>query len=348
MSIEIAGRKIGKHYKPYIVAELSANHNGSLDNALEIIKVAKNCGADAIKIQTYDADSMTIDCDKKDFYIKGGLWDGYKLYDLYKKAGTPFAWHEKIFNFAKNIGITIFSTPFDERGVDLLNKLDTPAYKIASFELSDLPLIKYVAQKNKPMIMSTGISSKEEIADAVDVAKTNGCKDIVLLHCVSSYPSPINEANLFQLRELSEYFKVPVGLSDHTLGTTVSIASVALGACLIEKHFIIDKAIKSPDSEFSITPKELKYLCKESDLTWQSLGKSTYEKQKSEEKNIIFKRSIYFVNNLPKGHIITNKDIKRIRPGMGLAPKYFDEILGKKLNQSVERGQPTSLDLFIN
>ena len=348
MSFEIAGRKIGNQYKPYIVAELSANHNGSLDNALETIKVAKNCGADAIKIQTYDADSMTIDCDKKDFHIKGGLWDGYKLYDLYKKAGTPFDWHEKIFNFAKNIGITIFSTPFDERGVDLLQKLGTPAYKIASFELNDLPLIKYVAKKNKPMIMSTGISSKDEIADAVDVAKTNGCKDIILLHCVSSYPSPINEANLYQLKELSEYFKVPVGLSDHTLGTTVSIASVALGACLIEKHFIIDKRIKSPDSEFSITPKELTYLCRESDLSWQSLGKSTYEKQKSEEKNIIFKRSIYFVKNLPKGHIITPGDIKRIRPGKGLPPKYFNEIFGKKLNKSVERGQPTSFDLFID
>ena len=346
MYIEIEGKKIGNRQKPYIVAELSANHNGCIESALETIKVAKKCGADAIKIQTYDADSMTIDCNKKDFYIKGGLWDGYKLYDLYKKAETPFEWHDEIFKFARKIGITIFSTPFDERGVDLLDKLDTPAFKIASFELCDLPLIKYVAKKNKPIIMSSGISSKEEIADAIETAKSYGCKDIVLLHCVSSYPAPINEANLFQINELSNYFNVPVGLSDHTLGTTVSIASVALGACLIEKHFILDKAIESPDSEFSISPSELEHLCKESYLSWQSLGKATYKKQKSEEKNIIFKRSIYFVRDLPKGHIITTEDIKRIRPGMGLPPKLFDQIIGKKTTQSVERGQATSLDLI--
>ena len=342
MIIEIEGKKIGNKQKPYIVAELSANHNGSLQAALDTIKEAKKCGADAIKIQTYDADSMTIDCDKKDFFIKGGLWDGHKLYDLYNKAETPFEWHKEIFKFARKIGITIFSTPFDERGVDLLAKLDAPAYKIASFELCDLPLIKYVAQQKKPIIMSSGISSKEEIADALEIAKSNGCNDIVLLHCVSSYPAPINEANLLQIKELSDYFKVPVGLSDHTLGTTVSLASVALGACLIEKHFILNKKIKSPDSEFSITPSELKYLCKESFLSWQSLGKATYKKQKSEEKNIVFKRSIYFIRDLPKGHVITNQDIKRIRPGMGLPPKFFDQIIGKKIIKSVERGQPTS------
>lgn len=346
MYIEIEGKKIGNRQKPYIVAELSANHNGSIESALETIKAAKKCGADAIKIQTYDADSMTIDCNKKDFYIRGGLWNGYKLYDLYKRAETPFEWHDEIFKFARKIGITIFSTPFDERGVDLLDKLDTPAFKIASFELCDLPLIKYVAQKNKPIIMSSGISSKEEIADAIETAKYYGCNDIVLLHCVSSYPAPINEANLSQINELSNFFNVPVGLSDHTLGTTVSIASVALGACLIEKHFILDKGIESPDSKFSISPSELEHLCKESFLSWQSIGKATYNKQKSEEKNIIFKRSIYFVRDLPKGHVITSKDIKRIRPGMGLPPKLFDQIIGKKTTKSVERGQATSLDLI--
>ena len=344
--MKINGREISLSHRPYIIAELSANHNGSLKIAKETILSAKRCGADAIKMQTYCADSMTIDCNKKDFFIKGGLWDGYKLYDLYKKAGTPFEWHDEIFNFARKIGITIFSTPFDEKGVDLLAKLDAPAYKIASFELCDLPLIKYVAQQNKPIIMSSGISSKEEIADALETAKSNGCNDIILLHCVSSYPAPINEANLLQIKELGDYFKIPVGLSDHTLGTTVSIASVALGACLIEKHFILDKKVKSPDSEFSISPSELKYLCEESYLSWQSLGKATYKKQKSEKKNVVFKRSIYFIRDLPKGHIITHKDIKRIRPGMGLPPKLFDQIIGKKLIKSVERGQPTSLDLI--
>lgn len=346
MHIEIEGKMIGNNQKPYIVAELSANHNGSIQTALDTIKAAKKCGADAVKIQTYDADSMTIDCNKKDFFIKGGLWDGYKLYDLYKKAETPFEWHNEIFKFARKIGITIFSTPFDERGVDLLAKLNAPAYKIASFELCDLPLIKYVAKKNKPIIMSSGISSKEEIADALETAKSNGCNDIVLLHCVSSYPAPIHEANLLQIKELTDYFKVPVGLSDHTLGTTVSIASVALGACLIEKHFMLNKSIESPDSEFSISQSELNYLCKESYLSWKALGKATYKKQKSEEKNVIFKRSIYFIRDLHKGHIITNKDIKRIRPGMGLPPKLFDQLIGKKIVKSVMRGQPTSLDLF--
>ena len=346
MYIEIEGKRIGDDCRPYIVAELSANHNGSIEIALRTIKAAKQCGADAIKIQTYDADSMTIDCDKKDFFINGGTWDGYKLYDLYKKAGTPFKWHDQIFDYARKIGITIFSTPFDERGVDLLGKLNTPAFKIASFELCDLPLIKYIAKKNKPIIMSTGISSKEEIAEAVETAKSYGNGNIVLLHCVSSYPAPVNEANLFQIKELSNYFKVPVGLSDHTLGTTVSIASVALGACLIEKHFIVDKTYESPDSAFSISPEQLKHLCKESFLSWQALGKETYKKQKSEEKNVVFKRSIYFIKDLPQGHIITKNDIKRIRPGMGLPPKFFDQIIGKKLLKSVERGQATSLDFF--
>ena len=227
-----------------------------------------------------------------------------------------------------------------------MEKLKTPAYKIASFELCDLPLIKYIAKKKKPIIMSTGISSKDDISEAIEVAKIEGCNDIVLLHCVSSYPAPVNEINLLQIRELSNYFKLPIGLSDHTLGTTVSIASVALGACLIEKHFIINKKITTPDSEFSITPNQLKHLCDESELSWKALGKPTYNKQKSEEKNSIFKRSIYFVKDLPKGHIISNKDIKRIRPGMGLAPKYFDQIIGKQLIRSVERGDPTSFELF--
>ena len=348
MHIEICGRKIGNKLKPYIVAELSANHNGSLTAALETIKKAKECGADAIKIQTYNADDMTIDCDEEDFIIKDGLWDGYKLYELYKEASTPYEWHEHIFNYAKKIGITIFSTPFSEEGVDFLSKLNTPAFKVASFELCDLPLIKHIAKQNKPIIMSTGMSTKKEIVEAVDTARTYGNNEIVLLHCVSSYPAPIEEANVSQINELARFFKLPTGLSDHTLGTAVSLAAVASGACLIEKHFILDRKINGPDSKFSINPKELRILCKDSELVWKSIGKATFEKQKSEEKNEIFKRSIYFVNNLSKDHIITAKDIKRIRPGNGLPPKFYNYLLGKKIIRSVKRGQPVTFDSIEN
>ena len=348
MLVDINGQKIGNGNKPFIVAELSANHNGSINNALETIKKAKECGADAIKIQTYNADAMTIECDREDFLIKGGLWDGFKLYDLYKEAQTPYSWHKELFEYSKEIGITIFSTPFDEKGVDILEEMNTPLYKIASFELTDLPLIKYIASTGKPIILSTGLSSKKEIYEAIDTAKSNGCKDIILLHCVSSYPAPIEEANLLQINQLSDTFGVPIGLSDHTLGTTVAIASVVLGACMIEKHFILDRSMKGPDSDFSINPKELRYLCEETKNVWQSLGKKTFEKQKSEEKNNIFKRSIYFVKDLPKGHIIEEKDIRRIRPGFGLAPKYFDKIIGKEILRSVKRGQATSPDIISN
>jgi N-acetylneuraminate synthase len=232
----VNNRKIGDRFPPFIIAELSANHNGSLERAIATIDAAKGCGADAIKLQTYSADTMTIDCDKPDFVIKGGLWDGYKLYDLYKWAQTPFEWHEAMFKHARDIGITVFSTPFDETAVDLLESLDTPAYKIASFELTDLPLIRYVAQTGKPMIMSTGMASELEIDEAVTTARGAGCQDIVLLHCISSYPAPIEQSNLRQISEIARRFNVIPGLSDHTLGTTVSVASIALGACVIEKH----------------------------------------------------------------------------------------------------------------
>ena len=251
-NIFINKRPIGPNSPPYIIAEMSANHNGSLDRALETIRIASECGADAIKMQTYTAETMTIDSDREEFMIKGGIWDGFKLFDLYKWAETPFEWHQEIFDYAKSIGITIFSTPFDESAVDLLEQLDTPAYKIASFELCDLPLIKYVASKNKPLIMSTGMASNDEIEEAIDTVLSQNNSQIILLHCISSYPTPPEKANLRKLLSIQEKYKVMVGLSDHTLGTTTSVASVALGASVIEKHFTIDRSEKGPDSELQL------------------------------------------------------------------------------------------------
>jgi len=345
-TFNIDNRPVGFGHAPYVIAELSANHNGSLERALQTIDAAHLAGADAIKLQTYTADTMTIDCDRDEFMIKGGLWDGYKLYDLYRWAETPFDWHQAMFARARKLGITVFSTPFDESAVDLLEKLDTPAYKIASFENTDLPLIRYVAKTGKPIIMSTGMASEEEIAEAVDTARSAGCKELVLLHCISSYPAPMDQANIRQLAELGRRFDVVPGLSDHTLGTTASIAAVALGACVIEKHFTLSRADKGPDSEFSIEPDELKRLCKDTHDAWLALGQLGYDRQPVEEGSKVFRRSIYFVRDLPAGSIIGPEDIRRIRPGMGLLPKHFDALLGRKLKVDVQRGTPTSWDLF--
>jgi pseudaminic acid synthase len=346
MIAEINGRKIGKGHPPYIIAELSANHNGSLERAFETIKAAHESGAHAIKIQTYTADTMTIDCDREDFMIHGGLWDGYKLYDLYKWAETPFEWHKAIFDYAANLGITIFSTPFDESAVDLLESLDTPAYKIASFEATDLPLIRYVASKGKPVIMSTGMCSESEISEAVATAREAGCENLVLLHCISSYPAPMDQANLLQMPRLTERFETIPGLSDHTLGTTASVAAVALGACVIEKHFTLSRNDKGPDSEFSIEPDELKRLCQDTFDAWSALGKPGFERQKAEEGNKHFRRSVYFIKDMKAGDIITPAHIRRIRPGFGLPPKYFDQLIGKRVNKDVDRGTATAWELI--
>jgi pseudaminic acid synthase len=346
MTLKIDGRVIGPDQPPYIIAELSANHNGSLERALRTIDAAHQAGADAIKLQTYTADTMTIDCDQEEFMIKGGLWDGYKLYDLYRWAETPFEWHQAMFVHARKLGITVFSTPFDESAVDLLEELDVPAYKIASFENTDLPLIRYVAKHGKPMIISTGMASKEEIAEAVDVARSAGCKELVLLHCISSYPALMDQANLRQLAELGRWCDVVPGLSDHTLGTTASVAAVALGACVIEKHFTLSRADKGPDSEFSVEPDELQRLCQDTHDAWQALGQVGYDRPPAEAGSKVFRRSIYFVRDLPAGSVIGPEDIRRIRPGMGLAPKYFNELLGKTLKVAVQRGMPTSWDLL--
>ncbi len=343
----IEGRKIGANEPPYIIAELSGNHNGSLERAKLSILSAKESGADAIKIQTYNAQTMTIDCEKDDFIIKEGLWKGYKLFDLYKEAHTPFEWHEELFKYARDIGITIFSTPFDESAVDLLEDLNTPAYKIASFELTDLPLISYVAKKNKPLLMSTGMSSEKEILEAIETARFNGCDCILLFHCISSYPTPVEEANLRKITNLCNKFKVPIGLSDHTIGNTCAISSIALGACAIEKHFTINRSDKGPDSEFSMEPNELKQLVIESKNAWKALGELNFERSNAEKGNLVFRRSLYFISDLEEGTIILKKHIRRIRPGFGIAPKFFDNVIGKVLKRNIKRGDAVNWDDFV-
>ncbi|WP_448552047.1 pseudaminic acid synthase [Thalassotalea montiporae] len=340
--IVIDGKKIGPAYKPYIIAELSANHNGDLTAALATIEAAAQAGADAIKIQTYTPETMTIKSNKEDFQVRGGLWDGYQLYDLYEWAHTPFEWHEALFKKAKEVGITLFSTPFDETAVELLESLNTPAYKIASFEMTDLPLIKRVAQTGKPMIISTGMANVSEIEEAIATAKNNGCNDLVVLHCISAYPAPYDQANLATIADISERFDVLSGLSDHTLGTVASVSAIALGACLIEKHFILDRNLKGPDSEFSIEPDELARLVTETQAAHQAIGHAGYERKPAEESSIKFRRSIYFVKDLAKGEEISTEHIRRIRPGYGLAPKYFEQLIGKKVNKAIERGSPVS------
>ena len=342
----IKDRVIDSTSSPYIIAELSANHNGSLDRAKLSIKIAKECGVDAVKIQTYNADTMTIDCDKSDFIVKGGLWNGYKLYNLYNEAHTPFDWHSELYRYAKEIGITLFSTPFDETAVDLLESLNTPAYKIASFELTDLPLISYVAKKGKPMLMSTGMATENEISEALETARSGGCNSLLLFHCISSYPAPIEQANLKQILNLKKTFGVSIGLSDHTIGNTTAIASIALGACAIEKHFTISRQEKGPDSEFSVEPSELKELVKDTKNAWKALGNEGFNRPEAELGSKIFRRSIYFISDIKSGEKIVETDIRRIRPGFGLPPKYFDKLIGKTLIKDVKRGDAVSWDMI--
>lgn len=344
--ITINGRQIGQGHPPYIIAELSANHNGVLQKALDTITAAKSCGADAIKLQTYTADTMTINCDNEDFRIKGGLWDGYKLYDLYKWAQTPFEWHKAMFDHARQIEITCFSTPFDETAVDLLEDLNVPAYKVASFEATDLSLIKYIASTKKPMIMSTGMANLEEIEEMIAAARDGGCNDLIILHCISSYPAPIEQSNLLTISDMQNRFGLQIGLSDHTTSNTASIVATGLGATLIEKHFILDRNDKGPDSEFSIEPSELEMLCRETHDAWLSLGKSGYERKPVEEANVKFRRSVYFVKDIKAGEIIQKHHIRRIRPGYGLAPKYESEIIGKTVKADITKGTATSWDLI--
>lgn len=343
---KINNTKIGTDYEPYVIAELSANHNGSLERAKLSIKAAKDSGAHAVKFQTYSADTMTIDCDKPDFLIKGGLWNGYKLYDLYREASTPFEWHKELFSYASQVGIDCFSTAFDETAFDLLQELGAPAYKIASFELTDLPLIKLVASSGKPLLMSTGMASEGEISEAVDTALSAGTKSILLFHCISSYPAPVDQANLRQIVNLKKKFDVEIGLSDHTLGITAAITSVALGACAIEKHFTLSRSEKGPDSEFSIEPKELAALVDGTKKAWLSLGKEDFTRSPSEKQNIVFRRSLYFVADLQAGDLIRNHHIRRIRPGYGLSCKHYESVIGARLKVDVSVGDPVTKDVL--
>lgn len=342
--IEIDGRKIGLDYPPYIIAELSANHNGDINRAYAIMEAAKEAGADAIKLQTYTHETITMDGDSEDFQIKGGLWDGQTLYELYKDAHMPWEWHKPLFAKAKELGITIFSSPFDFTAVDLLENLDSPAYKIASFEVVDLPLVARVAQTGKPMIISTGMANASEIKDAVDTAKSNGCNDLIVLQCVSGYPAPAEEYNLRTIPDITNRFDVLSGLSDHTIDNATAIASVALGACLIEKHVTLDRNGGGADDSFSLEPKELKQLCDDSKTAWASLGQISYERTEAEKGNIKFRRSLYIVKDMKEGELLTPANVRSIRPGFGLAPKELNNVLGKTINRAVSRGTPLSFE----
>lgn len=333
--------------KIFIVAEMSANHNGSLKNAIETIKAAKETGADAIKIQTYTPDTITLNCMKDDFVINSGsIWDKEYFYDLYKKAFTPWEWHEELFRVAKEEGIMMFSTPFDNTAVDLLETLGNPIYKIASFEITDENLIEYCARKMKPMVISTGVATEEDIRLAVETCRKVGNNDITLLKCTSAYPAPVEEANLAMINDLKTRFGVKAGLSDHTIGSIVPITSVAMGATMIEKHFIIDRAIGGPDSSFSMNKEEFTQMVKDVRMAEVAMGKVSYELSEKAEANRAFTRSLYVAEDMKKGDVITEKNVRSVRPGFGLHPIYLKEILGKMVNRDLEKGDRMDLDLI--
>lgn len=345
-SISIAGRRIGVDEPPYIIAELSANHNGKLETALRIIEEAKKAGADAIKLQTYTADTITLNCDAEEFQIRGGLWDGKTLYQLYQEAHMPWEWHKPLFEHARQHEITIFSSPFDNTAVDLLEDLNAPAYKIASFEAVDLPLIKYVASTGKPMIISTGMADAEEIQEAIDAAREGGCKELAILHCVSGYPAPAADYNLRTIPDMIARHGLVTGLSDHTLDNTTAITSVALGASIIEKHFTLDRSGGGPDDSFSLEPREMEALCRDTKTAWQALGRVDYGRKSSEQGNVQFRRSLYFVKDMRAGDKVTADAVRSVRPGFGLAPKYLSQIVGRQLRMAISANSPVRLEVF--
>ncbi len=344
--IEITGRKIGTGYPVFIVAEMSANHNQNFDDAVRIIHAAKECGADAIKLQTYTPDTLTIDVDNEYFKVKGTIWEGETLYSLYKKAYTPWDWQPKLKKIADEIGIILFSTPFDKTSVDFLEEMDVPAYKIASFELVDIPLIEYVASKGKPIIMSTGMANLEEIEDAVNAARKAGAQNIALLKCTSAYPTPPEEMNLKTISDMSEKFKVPIGVSDHTLGIAVPVAAVALGACIIEKHFTLLRDNPGPDSSFSLEPDEFKSMVQAVRTAEKALGKVNYEVTEKEIDSRVFRKSLFVVQDVKAGDSVNMRNVRSIRPGYGLPPKYLNEIIEKCFQKNVKKGTPLSWDLI--
>jgi pseudaminic acid synthase len=344
----IGSREVGAHHPPFVIAEMSGNHNQSLDRALAIVEAAATAGAHGLKLQTYTADTMTLNLNQGEFFIAdpNSLWVGRSLYDLYEEAHTPWEWHKPIFDRAHELGLIAFSTPFDATAVDFLESLDVPCYKIASFEIIDLPLIKRVAKTGKPMIISTGMASIAEIDDAVRTARENGCQDLVLLKCTSNYPASPENSNLVTLPHLRDLFDVQVGLSDHTMGLGVAIASVALGATVIEKHFTLDRSDGGVDSAFSLEPDELKQLVIETERAALSLGKISYGPTEAEKKSLQYRRSLYITKDLKAGDILTEDNLRSIRPGHGLSPKYYDVMIGRSVRQSVKSGTPLQQDLL--
>jgi N-acetylneuraminate synthase len=343
-SIHIAGRAIGPEQPPYLIAELSANHNGKLETALRAIDAAKAAGADALKLQTYTPDTITLKADGEQFTIRGGLWDGRTLYDLYAEAHMPWEWHQPLFAHARRLGISLFSSPFDRSAVDLLEDLGAPAYKIASFEVIDLPLIRYAAATRKPMIISTGMASVQEIEEAIDAARSGGCPELAILHCVSGYPAPAADYNLKTVQEIAARFDVLTGLSDHTIGTTTAVAAVALGACIVEKHFTLDRSGGGPDDSFSSEPAEFAALVRECRTAWTALGRVTYGTRGSDAGNIQFRRSLYFVKDLRAGDLVDASCIRSVRPGFGLAPKMADAVIGTRVTRAIQANTPVTAE----
>jgi pseudaminic acid synthase len=344
----IGNKKVGVNAPPFIIAEMSGNHNQSLERAIEIVEMAAKAGANALKIQTYKPETMTLDLDEREFHIgdPNSLWEGYSLYKLYGDACTPWEWHKPIFDKAHELGIIAFSTPFDDSAVDFLEELDVPCYKIASFENTDLPLIQRVAATGKPLIISTGMASIAELGETVQVARESGCKDLILLKCTSTYPATPRNTNILTIPHMRELFDCEIGLSDHTMGIGVSVASVALGATVIEKHFTLDRADGGVDSAFSMEPEELAQLVEESIRAWESLGRISYGITDAEKKSLLFRRSLYVVRDLKAGDLFTRENIRAIRPGLGLPPKYLNVVLGKTVTSDIKRGTALNWELI--
>lgn len=346
MCIIINNRRIGIGHPVYIIAEISANHNQSIDKVVKLIEAAKDSGADAIKLQTYTADTMTIDCKNEYFKIKGTIWEGKNLYKLYQEAFTPWEWHPKLKMICDKIGLDLFSTPFDSTSVDFLERMNVPAYKIASFEIVDIPLLKKVANTGKPVIISTGMATLKEVDEAIQAVYNSGNKQLALLKCTSAYPAPPDEINLKTIEHLLKVYNVPVGFSDHTLGSAVAVASIAVGSCIIEKHLTLDRKDPGPDSEFSTEPAEFKAMVGDIRTVEKALGKVTFEITEKQKENKVFRRSIFVVKDIKKGESFSNENVRSIRPGYGMHTRYLDQILDKKALKDIKRGTPLSWDLI--